>query len=375
MAMNSERCRRWAHRWSWFAVLLLPLTAAGQQDARSREVPDKDKITQWRKEAEALPLFQKVEPLELQLVANYRVLLRDRDTLSVREYWGEVRLPDSSGAERRLPVRLRTRGHFRLASRNCAFVPLRLEFAKKDVRGTPFEGQDELKLVTHCNGTPLYEQYVLREHLAYRLHGVLAPSAFRSRVVRVAYVDSASGRVLETRPAMFLEHEGHVARRMEGEVVEIRRALFGDVDLDQMTEVALFAYFIGNSDYSLYALHNIRLVRRWSDSVLLPISYDYDFSGLVNARYATPPPQLNLRSVRDRLYRGPCRQPEEMAPHVARYLQRKAHIMALPDSIPGLDRSYVRDVRGFLAEFFATIESPRSARSVFWDNCEKRPGM
>jgi hypothetical protein len=338
-------------------------------------VPDKDKITQWRKEAEALPLFQKVEPLELQLVANYRVLLRDRDTLSVREYWGEVRLPDSSGAERRLPVRLRTRGHFRLASRNCAFVPLRLEFAKKDVRGTPFEGQDELKLVTHCNGTPLYEQYVLREHLAYRLHGVLAPSAFRSRVVRVAYVDSASGRVLETRPAMFLEHEGHVARRMEGEVVEIRRALFGDVDLDQMTEVALFAYFIGNSDYSLYALHNIRLVRRWSDSVLLPISYDYDFSGLVNARYATPPPQLNLRSVRDRLYRGPCRQPEEMAPHVARYLQRKAHIMALPDSIPGLDRSYVRDVRGFLAEFFATIESPRSARSVFWDNCEKRPGM
>ncbi|HWP02096.1 MAG TPA: hypothetical protein VNL96_01425 [Gemmatimonadaceae bacterium] len=373
--MNTEHRRRCAYRWSWLAVLLVPLPVVGQQDAKSREAPDKDKITQWRTEAEALPLFKKTEPLELQLVANYRLLLRDRDTLSVREYWGEVRVSDSSGAERRLPVRLRTRGHFRLASRNCAFVPLRLEFAKKDVMGTPFEGQDELKLVTHCNGTALYEQYVLREHLAYRLHGVLAPSAFRSRLARVAYVDSASGRVLETRPAMFLEHEGHVARRMEGEVVEIRRALFGDVDLDQMTEVALFEYFIGNSDYSLYALHNIRLVRRWSDSVLLPISYDYDFSGLVNARYATPPPQLNLRSVRDRLYRGPCRQPEEMAPHVARYLQRKAHLMALPDSIPGLDRSYVRDVREFLGEFFGRIESPRSIRSVFWDNCEKRPGM
>jgi hypothetical protein len=359
------------------AALLFSFPLGGQNPkaTKPKEPPDSKKLAEWKEEAEALPLFRSWEPLVLRLAANYRTLLRDRDTLTKREYWGEVTLVDDSGAERRLPVRLRTRGNFRLSSRNCAFVPLRLEFAKKDVKGTWFEGQDELKLVTHCNGNSLYEQYVLREHLAYRLQGVLTPTAFRTRLVRMTYVDSATGRVLETRPAMFVEHENHVARRMGGEVVEIRRALFDDVDREQMTAVALFQYFIGNSDYSLYALHNIRLVRRWSDGALLPIAYDYDFSGLVNARYATPPPQLNLRSVRDRYYRGPCRPPEEMAPHLARYREGKAHLLALPDSIVGLDRSYARQVRDFLGEFFATVESPRSVRSVFWDSCEKRPGM
>lgn len=353
-----------------FLLLLFALPVAAQD-----EPPDAAKIAEWKSEAENRPLFKSDSVLTFTLVANFNVISRDRDTLSTTEHWGEVRMAGAGGEELKLPVQLRTRGHFRLNRRNCSFVPLRLNFRTREMRGTVFEGQDKVKLVTHCNSNDQYDEYVLREYLTYRAHNLISPRSFRARLAKVTYVDSASGKALETRNGILLEHEDDVAKRMEGRVVEIRGAYFADVDDSQITEIALWEYFVGNTDWSLIALHNIRLVMGWANGTIYPIAYDFDFSGLMNTRYATPDPRLGIRSVRERLYRGPCRTMAEYQPHLARYLENEQAIMQLYETFPGLDGRYRSETQRFLKEFFDFIKRPRDVENVLVVSCKRQPSV
>src|SRR5688572_13566736 len=229
-----------------FAVSSAATAQEQKDDKAPKEPPTAEKIAEWKREAEARALFTADTPVELKLVGNYKVISKDRDTLSTKEYWGEVQMADGKGGELKIPVQLRTRGHYRLANRNCSFVPLRLDFKKTDVKETVFDGQDKLKLVTHCQGNALYEEYMVREYLAYKVHNLITPRSYRARLAKVTYVDSATGKEIETRNGIFLEHEDDVAKRMEGEIVEIRRALFDDVDPNQILELSIFAAFIGH---------------------------------------------------------------------------------------------------------------------------------
>jgi hypothetical protein len=339
-----------------------------------KEPPTPEKIAEWKKEAETRALFTADAPVEVTLVGNYKVISKDRDTLSQKEYWGEVRMKDANGADMKIPVMLRTRGHYRLANRNCSFVPLRLDFKKGDVKGTVFDGQDKLKLVTHCNSNALYDEYVIREHLAYRVQNLITPRSYRSRLAKVTYVDSATNTPIETRNGLFLEHEDDVAKRMEGEVVEIRRALFDDVDPNQILELSIFAAFVGHVDWSLAALHNVRLVRQLNGN-LMPVLYDMDFTGLVSTKYSIPDSRLGIRSVKERLYRGPCKEPEELAPFFGPYREKKEAILKLYADQPGLDNRYRGDATKWLSEWFKLLESQRDAKWMFKENCRVAPGV
>jgi hypothetical protein len=357
------------------ALLAAPsaVIAQDQKDA-PKEPPTPEKIAEWKKEAEARPLFTADAPLEVKIVGNYKVISKDRDTLSTKEYWGEVQMADGNGGETKIPVQLRTRGHYRLANRNCSFVPLRLDFKKGEVKETIFAGQDKLKLVTHCNANAMYDEYVIREYLAYKVHNLVTPRSYRARLAKVTYVDSATSKAIETRNGIFLEHEDDVAKRMEGEIADIRRALFDDVDPAQILEVAVFAAFIGHVDWSLAALHNIRLVRQ-QNGTLLPVLYDLDFTGLVSTRYSTPDPRLGIRSVKDRLYRGPCKDPEELTQFLAPYREKKDAILKLYDDTPGLESRYRNDSKTWLGQWFKMLDSPRDAKWLFKENCRAAPGV
>ena len=357
------------------ALLAVPAAAQEQKEEKApKEPPTPEKIAEWKKEAEARALFSADAPVELKLVGNFKVISKDRDTLSTKEYWGEVQMTDGKGGELKIPVMLRTRGHYRLSNKNCSFVPLRLDFKKGEVKGTVFDGQDKLKLVTHCNSNPLYEEYMVREYLAYRVHNLITPRSYRARMAKVTYVDSATGTPIETRNGIFMEHEDDVAKRMEGEIADLRGALFDDVDQPQLLEVAIFEAFVGNTDWSLAALHNIRLVRQQNMNIM-PVAYDLDFSGLVGTRYSTPDPRLGIRNVKERLYRGPCKDPSELAPFFGVYREKKDAILKLYDETPGLDGRYRNDAKAFLNQWFKMLDTPRDAKWMFKENCKVVPGV
>jgi hypothetical protein len=350
-----------------FGLCFVPSLVPAQAQ---KAAPTAAKIAEWKKEAEARALFQAGTPLELKLVGNFKAISKDRDTLSTKEYWGEVRLRDAKGKELRHPVTLRTRANYRL--RNCSFPQLRLDFRKSEVKGTVFDGQDKLKLVTHCNPEALFEEYIVREYLSYRVHNLITPRSYRARLARITYVDSATNAPVETRNGIFMEHEDDVAKRMGGQVVEIRGKRFADVDQAQMLEVAIFEAFVGNTDWSLTALHNIRLVRM-PDGTLMPVTYDFDFSGLVGTRYSMPARQLGIRSVQERLYRGPCKEPAEVASYLGVYRTKKDAILKLYDETPGLDPRYRTGAKVFLNQWFDM--TPRQAQFLFKENCRVVPGV
>ncbi len=339
-----------------------------KEELRAKAV--KDSINAVRQ-----PLFAERAPLPFTLIANFGAISKNRDSTSKTRYAGTLLVRDAAGAERRIPVQLRTRGHFRLKRSTCKFVNLLVTFPGKgkETDGTPFDGQKSLKLGGHCQDDHRYEQLLRREYLAYRIFSTVTPRSFQARLATGTYVASASGKTIDTRTAMWIENEDEMAARQGGRLREFRRALFADMDFATLDQMAIFEYLIGNTDWSIYALHNVRLVVDDSSRVY-PIPYDFDFSGLVNAPYAAPAPQLQIRNVRERLYRGPCRTWDEIAPSLARFTARQAEILALPAEIPGLDDREVRDAREFLGAFFETAANPGEAKDAFVERCLKKPG-
>jgi len=202
----------------------------------------------------------------------------------------------------------------------------------------------------------------------------VTPLSFRARLARATYVDEKSKKKTGPRYALLIEHENDVARRAEGRVVELPRVVFKDLVDETLDHMMLFEYMIGNTDVSIWALHNVRLVQK-PNRTLLAVPYDFDLSGFVHAPYAIPDRNLRLRSVVDRLYRGPCRSTAELDAAAAPFRARRAEMLALIESMRDLEPAIRREVKDYLEEFFRAIDKPASIKKSFVDGCKPQPMM
>ena len=336
--------------------------------------PSAETLKERHAASEALPLFASADPLPITLAADFKAVTKDRDPNSTQRFPGELRTTRADGRIDVLHVKLGTRGHFRLMPRNCDMPPLRVEFAKEELKGTVFEGQSWLKFGTYCQDSADYEQYTLKESLAYSVYNLLTHKSFRVRLAKATYVDSKSGKTIANRYGLFLEHDADVARRMEGRIVGLQRLVFKDLDPDTLNLMMVFEYMIGNTDYSIYVQHNVRVVQM-PDRTLHPVPYDFDISGFVNPPYAIPARGLIIKTVKDRLYRGPCQTPEQINPILANFIAKKDRVMELFDSVPDLNREARREARDYIDDFYSTIKNDRNAKRLFTDNCSKAAGM
>ena len=228
--------------------------------------------------------------------------------------------------------------------------------------------------MTHCRDNNDYEQNILREYLVYKIYNLLTPGSFRARLAKVTYVDTASGKTLTTRYGMFIEDDDDVARRMDGRVAALPNASFKELDQESLTLMTLFEYMIGNTDISIVRLHNIRLVQDRART-LRTVPYDFDLTGLVDPACGTAvDKQLNIGSVRERLYRGPCKTEAELDPILERFRANKDKVMALYDSLADLNAGYRRDAKKYLEEFYSVVSRKDRVKKVFVDGC-KRAGI
>ena len=316
--------------------------------------------------AERVRIYEGTAPIAVALTANVGRLRRDTGE---EPPWRDASLvwTDSAGAADTIALRVRARGNWRL--KHCTLPPLRLNFVKDSVKGTPFHRLDKPKLVSVCRDDDRSEQYVLQELQLYRIYQLLTPYSHRVRLLRLAYVDSASGRTDAERHAFLLEEPDAMAERLGGSMLEQKGARAGDLDPWSNALLGVFQYLIGNVDWSIAGLHNVELVA--TPTTVHPVAYDFDFSGAVNAYYAVTPPQLPIRRVRDRLFRGYCAPPEEYEKAFALLNQRREAIVALyHDEIGRLLRpNVVRQTLEYFDQFYATINDPRRAQRLIVDAC------
>ena len=141
----------------------------------------------------------------------------------------------------------------------------------------------------------------------------------------------------------------------------------------QMTLVAVFEYFVGNTDWSVPANHNIKLIQSKTDSLSKPfaVAYDFDYAGLVNTEYAVPDAMLNTETVEERVYRGFPRTMEELNETFALFNQQKDNIYALINNFQLLTPKSKKDMTYYLDSFYSLIRNGGDVKRVFIDNARK----
>jgi hypothetical protein len=223
-----------------------------------------------------------------------------------------------------------------------------------------------LPLTTHCrDGSDSYEQYLLKEYFAYRIYGLLTAKSLRVRLARVTYRDAADPAHVTQRYGFFTEHFDSLAARQGAEVWRPAALDLQTVDPQELATMTLFQYLIGNTDWSAVYGHNVVAIRDRAGAVSVA-PYDFDFSGLVDAGYAGPPPGLPIRNVQQRLFRGFCTPAPDWAAVFAAFDAERDAIARLAAEIPGLQRAHRDRALAYVETFFAVLDSPerRAARIV-----------
>jgi hypothetical protein len=133
----------------------------------------------------------------------------------------------------------------------------------------------------------------------------------------------------------------------------------------------VFEYMVGNTDYSIWGLHNVHQVQtRYRP--LYPIIWDFDGSGLVSAPYVVPDARLGITSARVRVYRGPCRTLDAFEPTFAAFRAKETESLALLDSLPGLRPFHREQAKQFLTRFYTILRSKDELKKAFIDHCNKK---
>jgi hypothetical protein len=318
-----------------------------------------------------VPLFASKEPLVFTLRADFDQLKKDRSQES-EEREGSLDLEVSGGATLSIPIQVKTRGKFRLRKENCAFPPLRLNLPEEGFEGTAFEGQDKLKLVTHCMENPNYEQNVVEEYLVYRIYNLFTDIGFQVRLAHVTYVDPEDEDDRETRIAFVLEDKDAMAARLDGSILTEQvpgGAPPSDYQQEAAGQMYLFQYLIGNEDWSHSHFHNVELIRvGWE---YFPVPYDFDFSGFVDAPYALPNEETGVEDVRDRAYWGSCSDRIDYGALFARFNDKREAILDLIGSESLLIDRNIQSAQRYVEEFYEIINDQRKAERLILRACRK----
>jgi hypothetical protein len=174
--------------------------------------------------------------------------------------------------------------------------------------------------------------------------------------VNVVY--KTNDKTIGERPAFLVEHKKRVAKRNNADLEQPKNLPeYNDLAPVQTALIEQLQYFLGNADYSLLrsaepgeCCHNAKLVHQ--DAQFAPIIYDFDSSGLVATSYATPPPNLKIRSVRQRIFRGYCQSESALQAARAQILAAQETILSLVKSDQVLSKSGIKKTLRYVTESF-----------------------
>ena len=322
--------------------------------------------------SEAPRLFEGHDVLAIDVEADWDPIRRD-DSPEPAQHPGTLSYAGPSG-DVRIPVKVAASGRSRRLQGICDLPPVRLELSKPERKGTLFRGVGEFKLVTHCRPNANYEQYVLLEYLVYRSYGVITEQSHRVRLLRVSYREPGRAKPRWQRFGFAIEDASDLAKR-----VGLTRVTESNVDRAQLDASAssraeLFFYMIGMTDFSLIkrlggpCCHNARALRR-PDGAIVPVPYDFDQTGVVDAEYAEPDRRLGIRFVTQREFRGQCRPKATTDATLALLREKRAAIRALFESQAELQPRRSKDALDFLDGFYRWADDPKQVEKTLAEEC------
>ena len=356
----------WAfRRWFYSVVIFVPMLISANLLAQDADGSN---------EAKPEKLFKSENTLAVTLSAPWRDIVRNEEVQD--PYPATIQYTDESGQPRTLPLTVERRGLTR--QRVCKYPPIKLKFDKETVKGTLFRGQKSIKMVTHCDKGDRWEQYYIKEMLAYQMYNLVTDRSFRVRPLSITYVDSEKGSTDDPRFAFLIEDDSDVAKRNDLKKLKVIEVEPDQLEPMESSRFALFQYLIGNVDWSALSgpkenkcCHNAKLIGDNEQTNIYAVPYDFDSAGIVDAHYAAPNENLPIRRVTDRLYRGFCASNSTLPAARQEFLALEPQILGLVQNEPLLSKRNVRVAERYLEEFFDTLKDDSSFNKRITAKCRK----
>jgi len=316
------------------------------------------------------PLFNSHDILELSLTFNWKKMVFDvGDDRSSHD--ALLTYFETDGDSVSIHVEIEARGNYRRSRDNCDFPPIRIMFPEDTVTNTLFSGQDKLKLVTHCvDNRKIFSEYLLREYLAYRIYNLLCDESYKVRLARITYNDSEGKNKQLTRFAFFIEKTKHLASRIGGIEIEFSGLAKEITDTELTLLFSVFQYLIGNTDWSIPGLHNVKLISLPGPKYI-PVPYDFDFSGHVGTHYAIPDPKIPIESIFQRLYRGPCVELDTILSILELFNSKKPEIYSLISDFEYMEKKEREKILRYYNKFYKTLNNDKKIKREFILNCSE----
>lgn len=288
--------------------------------------------------------YQEVVNVTLELdLAKFQNDRRDEE-YHVAGLWFE----DAEGREQAWRLKVKLRGKFRRM--NCVMPPLKLNFKKGELAVAGLSQFDDMKLVTHCTDDPQEAKRLLaKEYLAYKMYNKVSPYSYRVQMLRITYKDINTGEKLR-RYGFLIEDLAQLRSRIQANKVDREDYRLEQLAGSQLQLASLFNYMIGNADWDIQGARNIKVVKRGTQ--LLAIPYDFDFAGMVEAPYAIPNPNYNLKHTKERVYLGMEKDTKEMKENIAYLLSKRNEMLDEVYSTRLLSSAEKRSIVAYLDEFF-----------------------
>lgn len=251
---------------------------------------------------EVTPLFKDEKLLKIHLIySKENMLVNTNDSTYLKS---ELSYEKEDGILVSIETEIRARGNYRKS--NCYYLPLRLKIHKEDSHGTIFQEDRKLKVVLPCLNSSRSNDDVLKEFLAYKIYQLISPYHFDTKLLSVQLTEEKKGKKIDhDLIGIFIQDDKKTASINHGNLIK-RHIHPNNQDPMSSARNAMFQFMIGNTDYSITYQHNEKLF--YIDDKIVPIPYDFDMSGLVNASYAVVSAinnkTLPITKVTDRLYRG-----------------------------------------------------------------------
>lgn len=258
---------------------------------------------------------------------------------------------DNQGELRELDLNVSIRGKFR--RNRCGYAPLKLNFGKKDLVALGLDNFDKYKLVTPCFDGDEAEALIMKEYLAYRAYNILSPNSFRVQLIEITYHDANGKHADRTATTFLIEDTDEMAARVGGEEVDLLGQPAEAYDARAEASHALLQYFLGNGDWSLPLARNVKTVRMPGGKVI-PVGYDFDFTGWVGAPYASPTSEVGQTSIYERVYLGYTHNDELMRGVSQDFRSHRKEVISLINRSP-LGEIDKEVLWRFASRFFAQL--------------------
>ena len=245
--------------------------------------------------------------------------------------------------------KIRSRGNIRLQV--CSNPSLKLKLKKGELAAAGFSKLNDLKFVLQCGNHSVGNKYLLLEKLVYECHTIYSEHYHR---VKPATLLPTQKEGLEIN-SFLLEDEEQLAERYRGRIMETKRASTRGLQREAYVNMCLFNYLVLNTDWHVYNLHNVEFVSPEGGNDIIPIPYDFDYSGFVNTSYSIPGETIDITSVQVPYFLGKHITEAEIHAAADHYLARRPAAEAFLQNHPDLSDRERKRLLKRLESFYEEI--------------------